>query len=427
MLEKAIRARGFHVIYTNGLSRDLCKKNVNILTKFLTKISQVLDITLKKIVSQIINFSPASAASKKLYSYMFKRELFKIERRYQDLNIFAIYAYADRHEEAELPLIYWANTKGIKVIIPPIAFNAQIEATVNAPHRVNNPQHDVTDKHEFKRKFPKQWERSRLHSRDISFYPYKRVALLADAGTLPENPWVIGGGGSTFLCVDGNDAYHRSVTDGVDKEKIVITGNAEHDVLHDVHKRWRSFTEQNKNRQLGKFHIVFAVPQYFEHGYCSESEQINLLKGVLAALLNFENIQLTLSLHPKMLKKNYLWMEANKNFRVSEQPLREILPKADLFIAGEGSATILWAVLLGVPHIALYFYNWSNSGVRRIENLCRVDTVSTLQEMLELHINHISFSDKQIRAQQRFRSNLSPFDGRCIDRILNLGLTDVPK
>jgi hypothetical protein len=61
---------------------------------------------------------------------------------------------------------------------------------------------------------------------------------------------------------------------------------------------------------------------------------------------------LLLSLHPRSRPEDYREAAERAGAVISDRPLLEILPAADLFVATH-SSTVRWAILLGIPTLVL--------------------------------------------------------------------------
>ncbi len=72
------------------------------------------------------------------------------------------------------------------------------------------------------------------------------------------------------------------------------------------------------------------------------------------ARLNGKNV--LVSLHPRQEPAAYQALAGRFGLAIATEPLREILPAAQLFVAY--SSTISWAQLLGVPSVALEYYGF---------------------------------------------------------------------
>lgn len=331
-----------------------------------------------------------------------------------------IYSYGDRHEILETPIITWAVNQKIEVIIPPLAFMADIGQLVDAKHRVSDSSFHIDIEDDFLRRYKGFYQYSKLQRRYISFYPKWMHHYKLTRKLLSTDPWVIGGSKMAKVCVDGDFAKDRLIHENVPKRLILVTGNSEHDVLY---AGWRTSASGRKSflDERGLDYdtriVVFAVPQYYEHHFCSLDDQRKFYIDFCDQILELDGIYVVISLHPKMDSEYYRRLVRNNKLEVLDRPLREFLPISDLFVSGEGSATALWSVLCQVPYLGLYFYSWRHSGVRNIPFYESVSDLRKVRSVVKYCLES-DYGEVFNKKNKFYRRGLSPFDGKCRERIV---------
>jgi hypothetical protein len=336
-----------------------------------------------------------------------------------------IYTYGDRHSGYEPALIKIANKKNIPVIIPPIAYPSENKALVNSIKR-HSSVHSlfyVTKNAEFKNQYPQQWVYDDETGEDLSYFPVWMVKARDQCGVLPENPWTLGCGDSNYICADGDEARDRFILNGVDPEKIRVTGHPEHDSLYSI---WQQ--KKSKKKELSEEYnlrpntplLIVALPQTLEHNILPKREHWQLQDHLCAAATQ-TNWNVLLSLHPKMEQNRYAYLEKRYSVKIAEERLRKILPLADLYLVGQGSSTVLWAVLCELPIVIADWYGPNYSPFNWLEGINIVKDAGKLQGVLtDLTSNDSNFFESMKDSHRRQKHIISPFDGKCTERIFNL-------
>lgn len=356
--------------------------------------------------------------------FYFRKKVIKFF--FKKLNPTVVFVYGDRHDGFEPAIIQVANEIGIPVIIPPLAYPSGPEGLIKyrTSSEKNIIAHDVTNYTEFKERFPGQWRNGGSFGQDISFYPPWLAVARNECNVLPINPWSLGGGHSDVVCVDSRHQMDRFLKNGISKDKIVLTGAVEHD---DVYS---SFLQRNKCRhKISKEYflsdskiIIAALPQLFEHQLVSEVEHWRIQILVCEALQKL-GWNVLISLHPKMDRDIYSEKIGQYRFPILNHDLSTVLSVADMFLVGQGSSTIPWGLLCEIPMVIMDWYGLDFQRYDWIEGKVVVKKEWELSDvLLELSNNEkLRLLMQQQHRKQKYLA--SPFDGKCVDRILNLEKT----
>ena len=348
----------------------------------------------------------------------------EIETIFDQVKPDIVFTYGDRHGGYEPATIRIANVNNIPVIIPPIAYATGIEGLLVSArkHRDERNSICVTNNAKFKNKYPGQWVHDEETDEDFSYYPTWMVKAREQCGVLPENPWVLGGGQSTIICADGNEAKERYIRNGVKPGKIRVTGHLEHDVMYN--------TWQNRKESKGKLHdkytfqsdlplLLVALPQTWEHNILSEEEHWQLQEYLCNAAVR-SKWNVLLSLHPKMELTRYKYLEDKFSIKIAVEKLGEVLPLADLYLVGQGSSTDLWAVLCEVPIIIADWYGLNYTTYNWIEGIRVIKEANKLKEVLASLTSNSSLLETFKKSHLKQKHMVSPFDGNCFNRIYNV-------
>lgn len=310
----------------------------------------------------------------------------------------------DRSIGLEAVLSKWAKEKSARIVIPPIAY--------------------ASDKQGASRlRLSKVYEGRSHHEntavvsiggsdRLFLFYrPFEREAL-ARFGALSNNPWVLGEGLSDILMVESERERQRLINCGASKNKILLTGHMSHDALWQM-RQHRGDKKKQLRQEYDLNHdniIVVALPQYWEHQLCDRQTHFQYIERMCEVLEEQGNA--LLSLHPKMDRFNYEYLEQKYKVQIANEPLKGLIGGADLFVATY-SSTVAWALMLKVPTIIVDFIKLNYSGFYDEFDIPIVKEVGDLKNKLNLSI------EASMKRPDKLIKTLSPYDGKCSSRIVN--------
>jgi hypothetical protein len=198
---------------------------------------------------------------------------------------------------------------------------------------------------------------SRQVFKNTMFYSPAVTKALDNFGTLSANPWINGAGLSDIVCVDSEHTKQRYISEGVPAEKLKIVGDGSFRNLSRAFKN----KDEIKKEVLNKYsldtklkNVIISLPQLGEHDLLPWEDhwkEINYLVGAVKKL----NANILLSLHPRMKREEYVFLECKYGVTILEERLEHVLPMADAFVA-TFSSTVVWSVLCGVRSIVVDFY-----------------------------------------------------------------------
>ena len=254
-------------------------------------------------------------------------------------------------------------------------------------------------------------------ARHSYYYPHYVGNALNKFGVLTKNPYVMGSGSSDILCI--NNQYYKNLYmhSGVDESKIRVVGDVIYDHIHKQHSI-RNVIRKNILKKYSlddnKKIIIIALPQLGEHEelpWARHWQEINFLVKSLESLGH----NTLISLHPKMNKKNYKYLENMSNCKILDERLFDSLPSADLFVATY-SSTVIWSVLCGIRTVIVDFYGFKYTMYDFLQSIRKVEEKEKFISTLKNSLNEsIDFSkDWEILSKDRV------FDGKTIQRYINL-------
>ena len=272
----------------------------------------------------------------------------------EDTNYFALY------------LVHESNVRKIPSIVFPFSI-ANHEELIR--FRRMKPKFYVGKMHVLKKAFfclVPQWIR-RVDNKTMLASDFWSAFIATILRAAPSNPWVLIGGNATTAIVESQFLKDYFVKSGVPENKIRIVGSCE--IL-------KSPLKEEKSPDL-RFKVLYSVPPEYIDESCLFQNYIELLEYQLSVLASPE-VELILSLHPRIDKSKISCLLSRKNLVVSDKPIEELIPSCDLFVA-HFSATIRHA--LASKKIILNFdvYALAYSEYNDIPMVRTVSTRSTFE------------------------------------------------
>lgn len=230
-------------------------------------------------------------------------------------------------------------------------------------------------------------------------------------------PWAYGGGATDMVTLYSESIKARQLALGVPAHKLAVTGQCAMDDLHALAMRKEELKHELSRRyglRSGQPVIVLAVPQHAEHGLMAANQHDALTTGLFGDL-GATGAALLLSLHPRSRPENYRQAAERAGAVISKQPLLEILPAADLFVATH-SSTVRWAVLLGLPTLVLDDFGVGADGMFEAGSVTFVTNRSDVKESARSML-----AQAQAEQGKKMRSPAPElFDGNSARRVVTL-------
>ncbi len=209
--------------------------------------------------------------------------------------------------------------------------------------------------------------------------PPTDILAMRALGVGNAKPWILNSGQASAVCVESpaNQAIYERL--GLGRQQLSLTGSLIDDTLFEVH-RDRGKRRRALERELGlspdRLLLVVAFPpnqfaarwkRAFE--YTSFEE---LVTGWLAALAPLaRSVNIVMRAHPR-LSAGELAPFVTAGCHVFTRPTEELVPLADVFVASI-SATIRWALALGIPVINYDCYRYRYDDYRGAQGMVLVD------------------------------------------------------
>lgn len=230
-------------------------------------------------------------------------------------------------------------------------------------------------------------------------------------------PWAYGGGATDMVTLYSESIKLKQLQLGVPAEKMVVTGQCAMDELYTLAKR-RTELKRELFVQYGfqgdRPLIVLAVPHHAEHGLMGAADHDDMT-GNLFSDLRTIGAEVLLSLHPRSRAEDYQLLANRAGVAIATQPLLEILPAADLFVATH-SSTVRWAVLLKTPTIVLDDFGVGENGMFDACSVTFITDRSTVSEVARTLLMRTALEESFIPHQ----AGSDLFDGLSSQRVVSV-------
>ena len=382
---KIIQLKKFKLIKKNIYKCLMCFSEFELLNKYLIKLQ-------KKNANNLVE--------------IYKGKLSKY-------NIYSAVLYDDRSKQV-LPFIKACNDLKITTVIVPLAEFANIEMLMIL--RRNKKKYSNYKKFKNYPKLLNQYKKDPISNKYVSYYDYYTTIAYNNINILSLNPWIIGGGNANKVLVDSKIYKNEAIKNGCYDEKIIVTGMMQYDKLYNIYRDRITY----KNNLINKYNlenkkklIILSLPHHYEHKMIEWSEHIEIINQIIKSLEHFD-INLIISLHPKMDEENYKHIK-KYNLQIIKEKLIDVLPFVDLLIT-PFSTIIKWALLCKVPSVILNLYGENYSQYDKDKRIVKINSINRLNETFN-EVLKTSYLDQFERsAKESSKNNL--FDGCCTKRII---------
>jgi len=418
---EAIKSCGFDVFYIN---ENLKNNKLQVINEQSDTVSKsVLFNKVKQGIKKLPFIKRIFLQRQTNFAQKYKLEILSeytklkldTEKVFKELSIKLIVVSGDRTLGYNCCILSVAKALSIKVIIPPVS-------TISGSNEVakirfqNRHDTNVTNDDDLMSRYPNQFF-NLDSSCSVSFFPIYMLEVLDSLNVLPSSPWVYGESFADQILVEGEFQSNRSINGNVPSEKIEIVGDTELDELYFnlINVEKRKFTGSRGSKL-----IVIALPQMYEHGLLDLDSQIELVNDLCIGSSK-SGAKIIVSLHPKMSLARYEFLQDIQNVVISEEPLREILVAADIFVAINGSSTWLWATMCGIPTILC---DWSGLNYDYIDTrelgVTIVRSKKHYPKLIDKLVKDELYFSSEVKKQKNGSKPLALFDGKASKRISDI-------
>jgi hypothetical protein len=329
----------------------------------------------------------------------------KIHKIFQDHRFTQVVLPSDRSLGA-LPLIWKVSSQ---LHIPQYIY--QVSLFSDEERLVRNrlsKEYDVTLDKEFQSAYPNQVRFFPEFKKTVSFYPPEVCRLLDEKKILPRNPWVLGGSSDGKILVDSERTKDQLISGDVDPKRVSVVGHLAHDDI---------FFQSQKYEKDECDKIILGLPHLGEHGLVPWKKHMWFIRSLAEVLKPYKD-KVLISLHPKMDKKNYTFLEKDYGFEITSKSLSEILPLGQIYLSTY-SSTIDWAVLLGIPCFVVDPFHFEFSTYNEFQGVKVFQTMVEFEDNIHKFLNDSNYKNELIEFQREKSNYVGCFDGECLERVKN--------
>lgn len=370
----------------------------NLISLFLTDLCKLSFYFKLGFQFKFLNYSVLKLIKYFYYIYFFKAYNLVSEEFFTRTKPDVVFFYGDRNLGAEPHILKLCKEYDVPGIILPIAFYSDTERLLKGFRVSENgrKKHLVDPKSNFYKRYPNQCLFNSKTKEYFSFYPDYITLCLDELSILPARPNVVGGGNSSYVCIENKRASESLISNGVDSNKIIISGSLN---LEDIYISFKNKMIV-KEKLIKKYAInedkivIISLPQLMEHGLAT-SEKHWEVQNSLCSIQDLE-CKVFLSLHPKMKLSNYINLREKYDVTILEEPLRKILPIADLYIVGQGSSTIEWSRYCKIPTIIADWYGLDYTLYKNCPTLKIIKHVSYYRKSVQSSLVNKTYKFKPV-------------------------------
>jgi hypothetical protein len=232
-----------------------------------------------------------------------------------------------------------------------------------------------------------------------------------------------GGGEARRFAVMGDAFVDQFARQGVSREKMVVTGNPEHDAHY--YRRLATDSATAKRHVCDELGLplrplaVFATAPLV--GFISSDEQRRITSILVENVLESTDCSLVVKLHPRDEMDYAFVKEYGSRVAVcKEYDLIALVEACDVFIS-HGSSTILLAMAWGKPAVTLSFTSWTvGDYFAELGGTLLVKDPDRLSSALVSALRNDQVRERLLAEQQQVVSHYMKFDGRVVERLVSL-------
>lgn len=334
----------------------------------------------------------------------------------------AVATYSDRTPRPDMALLSAARRADVPTVLLPFAIStAESDAFArrNAAYLRLDRGPLALARHAFARRHLSH-ARETEYGRMLFFSLWDCLALAAH-GLHETSPWVFGGGEIDVMAVASMEDCETALSGGLSGERVRVTGQASLDALHRARSKCdalRTALRASHGLQHDRPIAMCAVPHSAEHGLRSWNEHRTDTRELFQTL-GASGAEVLLSLHPKSELAAYQELAKRFGLGVATEPLCDILPAADFFVAGF-SSTVRWSAVLGIPTA---IFDPARIGYKMYDGLPSVPKLTNAAELgceLSSLAGDPAWRAKKAAALRTEGRRFGPIDGKACMRIIDL-------
>lgn len=255
-----------------------------------------------------------------------------------------------------------------------------------------------------------------------------KAVMMDIMGLAPRKPWLAVGGSATQIAVESDYMHDHYLKEGVQENKLTLTGTPKDDVL------FNSLKERNehRNKLIEKYDldaekgiILCALPPLdmeFDTQLDPNYKPFDTLKELIdfwiESLTSCTSYNIIVNLHPRTVLEKVKFIE-EFGVTICSWDVSELIPLSDIFVASI-SATIRYAVACGVPVINYDIFRANYTDYKSLKGVITIQEKDAFVNELQKLANDKDYYEDIKSAQALKMSYFAKLDGKSSERILQL-------
>ena len=263
-----------------------------------------------------------------------------------------------------------------------------------------------------------------IHKRKLIRMPLINIIAIDMLGLTPPKPWIQESSTADALLTESEMMKQHYLKHSIALKQIQCIGDISHDLIYQAYKNRKQLkTKLCKELFLypKKDIVVFAVFPNFMHIQASKTQfrsYEQALEFICTELNNLNAFNVVVCLHPSLKKENFAFLD-RLNVKISTRPTTELIAVTDLYVASI-SATIKWAIAMGIPVINYDVYKFRYGDYNAVPGVLNIETKSELSTIIKKLNKNPAYLKKLATAQKRVKNDWGIIDGKFHLRIQRL-------
>lgn len=272
---------------------------------------------------------------------------------------------------------------------------------------------------EVTKKYP-HWVKKGNNAGAIMYVP-EFILAREELGITLRDAWIIHGGLSDILAVESQAMFDHYLSEGIPKEKLVLTGAMYADVLNDSIESApflkRAF-KTGRKINTGRTSILVSWPPSYHAtngSLCEWNTYEDLTRTIFAHLAALKNVDVTLSLHPAT-EDGARQIALDAGLNISTEFVVELIPKHDVYLTCF-SSTIRWAIAAAKPVVNYDFYGFDLPDYDTCPGVITIRDFKEYSRICEKLTSDQNYYKSVFSKQKKVADNWGITDGRNFHRI----------
>ena len=345
-----------------------------------------------------------------------------------------------RNSAPDAVILFEENAEGLSCVMAGVARQAGVPYLI-IPQTIPNPDepahfYRTSPQHDGERalakiltRFMPQWQFT-YQGRRLLRQPIPKILAQQLFGVAPDRPWFLNSGRASAICVECEALRRQYIALGFPPAQLVVIGHPIDDTLHAISLRRKEVRFQLE-QELGLFPgrplvVVGFPPDQYTSPDTSAFEwpdfesMCRVWKDALDVLRPTCNV--IVRPHPR-LRTAQLQPFVEAGYPVVSEPTETLIPIADLYVASI-SATIRWALALGVPVVNYDCYRYRYGDYKRAEGVVTLENWRAFHGTLQGLAAEPTFAQALTQKARLERHEWGTVDGRFAERFSQV-LADV--